>query len=120
MTAFPIRLGHVAVAASLVLGLSACQRNDPPTPGVAGGTANPPSSAASEPATAPVTNDAQVGRGKSPGKSGQPDGMTGSGGTAPAPTAGADPHPPGQPAIPPADAPGTAVPVPPANPPASR
>jgi hypothetical protein len=109
--------------ASLAL-LAACQRNEAPTPGVAGGSANAPAAASSEPATTPATGDAQVGAGKSPGAArsageGVPQGVSGNGGTAPAPSSAANPDAPGLPVIPPAQAPGTAAPSQPASAPGS-
>lgn len=107
-----------AALALATLLLAACQRNEAPTPGVAGGTANPPAVSASEPAAVPVvpqSPDGAGGTGKSPGVE-TPAGSSGSGGATPAPTA--EPTQPAAsalPAIPPADAPGTAVPTPPAS-----
>lgn len=113
-----------ALGAATVLalsGIAACQRNEAPTPGVAGGTADAPAAAASASTAVPAAADAQVGRGKDPGQSGEvAPGTTGSAGAASAPTTAPDPNRLGPPAIPPASAPGTEVPVPPAAAPASR
>lgn len=115
----PLRAAVLVSALAALLGLSACQRNDAPTPGVAGGSANPPASPDTR-QEVPQNSDAQVGAGKSPGGPTSADrippsgstGMGGAGGSnAPAPaeaTQGA-----------PAQAPGTAASAPPAVPPAS-
>lgn len=76
----------VAPALAVLLTLSACQRNDEPTPGVAGGSADAPAAAGSQESTAPQAPDAQVGAGKSPGGPTSadripPDGTTGAPGT---------------------------------------
>jgi hypothetical protein len=113
---------HIAAAAAVVLALgalTACQRKEAPTPGVAGGTANPPAATGSAPTVAPSTGDAQVGRGKSPDDTQSPQGTTGQAGVSTIPGSAAQENT-GLPAIPPATAPGTALPVPPASAPASR
>ena len=117
----PVRSHIAAAALVLALGaLTACQRKEAPTPGVAGSTANPPAAAGSAPAAVPSTGDAQVGRGKSPDDTQSPQGTTGQAGVSTIPGASAAPENTGLPAIPPATAPGTALPVPPASAPASR
>lgn len=108
------RSAAAAAVASLLL-VAACQRNEAPTPGVAGSTANAPAAASSAPATVPTTGDAQVGAGKSPGAPGPsgrsaPEGVSGSSGTLPAPSSAPDPAASGMPAIAPASASGTAAP----------
>lgn len=108
------------LASALALGtlLVACQRQEAPTPGVAGGTANPPAAASSGPAVVPTVPESPDGRGKSPGVT-TPPGTSGAGGTMPAPTSEpAQPAASDLPAVPPASAPGTAVPTPPASAPA--
>lgn len=112
---------RAVVAAAISLCAAACQRNEAPTPGVAGGTANAPSAAGSAPVVVPEAKDTQVGRGKSPGQAGETtEGTTGGGGAASAPSSAPDPNRPGMPAIPPADAPGAGATAPPASAPASR
>lgn len=106
----------LTASAAVLLCLAACQRQDAPTPGVAGGSAQTPAAASSAPVTVPAAPDAQVGRGKSPEQGpAVVEGASGAGGTASQPRPDADPQRLGPPAIPPADAPGTAVPVPPAS-----
>lgn len=117
------RLAGALVVGSAVL-LSACQRNDA-TPGVAGGTASAPSSPATGRGETPTADDSQVGAGKSPGLQGpaagsRPEGVSGSGGTAPAgPASAPEPAASSLPAIPPPSAPGTAQPSQPASAPGS-
>lgn len=117
------RLAAAVAVASLVL-LVSCQRKEAPTPGVAGSTANAPAATSSAAVAAPTTGDAQVGAGKSPGAGGRaggsaPEGISGSGGTMPAPSTAPDPAASGMPAIPPAATPGTAAPSQPVSAPGS-
>jgi len=106
---------RAAGAMALLTLLVACQRNEAPTPGVAGSSAHPPAAGASTPTTVPSVPESTGGTGKSPGAD-TPAGSSGTGSTMPAPT----PDPAGNPAsappaIPPASAPGTSVPAPAAS-----
>lgn len=110
---FALRLAALACTLGA---LTACNRQEPPTPGVAGGSASPPAATGAASSTSPVAPDAQTGRGKSPGQDGStPEGVSGQAGTAPMPSPAPAPAASSLPAIPPADAPGTGVPVPPAS-----
>lgn len=114
------KIMFTAVALAAVLTV-ACQRKEAPTPGVAGGTANPPAAVTSTPETVPAapSSPGEGGTGKSPGMA-TPEGTTGSGTAMPAPTA--EPTLPPASAVPtppPADLPGTMAPSQPASAPKS-
>jgi hypothetical protein len=106
MPIFQVRHGlHAAGAIVLATLLVACQRNDAPTPGVSGNSANPPATSASAPPAMPAAPESTTGTGKSPGMD-TPPGSSGAGGTMPAPTPEPTQNPASAPpAVPPASAP---------------
>ncbi|KQP21991.1 hypothetical protein [Pseudorhodoferax sp. Leaf267] len=117
-TTLPVKSLTGATAIALTLLLAACQRNEAPTPGAAGSSANPPAATSSAPAAMPTAPDGPAGGSTGPSGSGNTGGASGSGaaggvtGSGAMPPASSASEPMGQAMPPPVSGASSAVPMP--------